>query len=98
MKEMDASHKTEFLKQVQETRFYVTKTWTTLQSIKEVLNISKNDKDLIELEKLKETLQKDFIMQRKDVERFTVLINKFLVRDVIKELLKDNEFIVTKLG
>lgn len=98
MKEMEANQKSEFLRQVQETRFYVTKTWTTLQSMKEVLKIKTEDKELEELKKLKEKLQNEFIMPRKDVEAFTVLVNKFLVKDIIKELLKDNEDLVNSLG
>jgi hypothetical protein len=96
MKEMDASQKSELLRQIQETRFYVTKTWTTLQSMKEVLKISK-DKELEELEKVKNKLQNEFIMKRDDVEFFTVTVNKFLVKDIIKELLKDNEDLVSSL-
>jgi len=98
MKEMEQSQKTEFIRQIQETRFYVTKTWTTLQSMREVLRIKDDDKNMEELTKLKGTIQNDFIIKRDDVERFTILINTFLVNDIIKELLRNNEDLVNSLS
>lgn len=97
MKEMEQNQKSEFIRQIQETRFYITKTWITLQSMKDVLKIKDDDPKLKELSKLKETLQNEFIMKRADVEQYAILINTFLVKDIIRELLRSNEDLVNKL-
>lgn len=71
--------------QLQELRYYIQQTYIQYLSISMALNIK--DEKSEELENLKKEVVETYIIKIEPIEKFVILINSFLMKGVVKDLL-----------
>ena len=75
---------------VQNLRYYCTKAYIQYSSISLSLNTERNK----DIEEIYTRLKNNYVLERSDVENFVILLNNFLVGDVIKDLIDNSANLV----
>lgn len=78
---------------LQEIRYYAHKAIIQYKSINETLDEDKDKEILDNYDKIK----KNYIIQRQDIEAFTIQLNKVLVKDIMRSLLQSSQDIIENI-
>lgn len=90
LKKMDERHQQELTQTIQNLRFAVQKTYIQYDTIRQTLKKEENK----DIQNLYNDIKNTFVFVRADVEKFVILINKFLMEDIIKQLLENSSEIL----
>ncbi len=77
---------------VQNIRYVVQTVYIQLSSLNDKVKVDEKEKE--ELDNLYKSIKNEFIIKREDLEKFVILLNKFLMNNIMKNLLQNsNDFV-----